>query len=128
MIVKKFYKCNICGNIFGVVNDSGVIPVCCAEPMVVLKANSTDAAAEKHVPVIERSGDMVTVKVGSVPHPMTDEHYIQWIIVTNKSGFTERIELKPAEEPLAAFTMKENEGPVTAYEYCTLHGLWVAEE
>lgn len=128
MINRKFWKCNHCGNLFGVINDGGVTPICCGEDMELLKANTTDAAEEKHVPVIERDGDKVTVKIGSVEHPMIDEHYIMWILVTNPSGTTERIELKPGEKPEAVFTISEADGPVTAYEYCNIHGLWAASE
>jgi superoxide reductase len=128
MIEKKFYKCNVCGNFFGVIEDAGVVPECCGTPMEELKANTTDAAQEKHVPVIERDGNKVTVKVGSVPHPMQDDHYITWIMVTNKSGTTEREALKPGDQPEAVFYINEDEGPITAYEYCNLHGLWAAEE
>lgn len=128
MINKKFYRCNHCGNLFGVINDAGVTPECCGEPMELLKANTTDAAQEKHVPVIERDGNKVTVKVGSVEHPMAEEHYIMWIAVTNASGITEREELKPGDKPEAVFYIHEDEGPITAYEYCNLHGLWAAAE
>ncbi|MDR1042508.1 MAG: desulfoferrodoxin [Clostridiales Family XIII bacterium] len=126
MIDKKFYKCNHCGNIFGVINDAKVVPMCCGEPMVTLVANTTDAAQEKHVPVIERDGAKVTVKVGSVPHPMTPEHYIQWIMVT-QGDFTERAILSPDGVPEASFTLADADAPVKAYEYCNLHGLWSAE-
>lgn len=128
MIQKKFYRCNICGNIFGTIHDSGVVPVCCLQPMVVLKANSTDAAQEKHVPEINRDGNNVTVKVGSILHPMEDDHYIQWIVVTNKKGFTERVELSPNDIPEVTFYVEKSDGPVTVYEYCNLHGLWIAGE
>jgi superoxide reductase len=123
---KKFYKCNHCGNIFGVINDANVVPICCGEPMEILVANTTDAAQEKHVPVIERDGTNVTVKVGSVPHPMQEEHYIQWIIVM-QGGVTERAILNPGDAPEAVFTVADAGAPVKAYEYCNLHGLWSAE-
>jgi superoxide reductase len=126
MTDKKFYRCNHCGNIFGVVNDAGVVPVCCGEPMETLVANTTDAAQEKHVPVIERDGTQVTVKVGSVAHPMQDDHYIQWILVT-QGDVTERAILKPGEAPEATFILADASAPVKAYEYCNLHGLWSAE-
>ena len=122
---KKFYRCNACGNLFGVINDSGVNPVCCGSPMEELKANTVDAAVEKHVPVIEISGDTVTVSVGSVQHPMLEEHFIQWIMIT-QGDITQKKVLKPGEEPKAVFKIAEGE-PVTAYEYCNLHGLWSAE-
>ncbi|MDR3071890.1 MAG: desulfoferrodoxin [Clostridiales Family XIII bacterium] len=125
MTEKKFYKCNHCGNLLGVVNDSGLVPVCCGEEMQVLKANTTDAATEKHVPVIEKNGDTVTVKVGSVEHPMLEEHFIQWIAITS-DGITQRKPLNPGEKPEATFKVVGN-STVTAYEYCNLHGLWAAE-
>ena len=128
MIEKKFYKCNICGNLVEVINDGGTTPVCDGEEMELLKANTTDAAQEKHVPVIERDGNKVTVRIGSQEHPMVDEHYIMWILVTNENGTTERKDLKPGDKPEAVFYIHEDEGPVTAYEYCNIHSLWVASE
>jgi superoxide reductase len=124
--MKKFYRCNHCGNIFGVIYDAGVTPVCCGEPMEELVANTTDAAQEKHVPVIEKNGTTVTVKVGSVPHPMLEEHFIQWIVI-NQGDLTQRKVLKPGEAPEATFTVPDAGAKVTAYEYCNLHGLWTAE-
>jgi superoxide reductase len=123
---KKFYRCNHCGNIFGVINDANVVPICCGEPMEILAANTTDAAQEKHVPVIERDGDKVTVKVGSVPHPMLEEHYIQWILIA-QGDVTQRAALSPGGAPEATFTVADANAPVRAYEYCNLHGLWTAE-
>ncbi|MDR1778806.1 MAG: desulfoferrodoxin [Clostridiales Family XIII bacterium] len=125
MVQKKFYRCNHCGNLFGVINDSGVVPVCCGEDMQELKANTTDAAQEKHVPVIEKSGDTVTVKVGSVEHPSLEEHYIQWIAII-ADGITQRKAISPGEKPEATFKVA-GAGAVTAYEYCNLHGLWASE-
>jgi len=126
MLEKKFYKCNTCGNILGAINDSGVTPVCCGSRMETLKANSTDAATEKHVPVIERSGNTVKVKVGSAAHPMLKEHYIQWIIMT-QGGITERAVLNPGDAPEAVFTVADANAPLRAYAYCNLHGLWTAD-
>jgi superoxide reductase len=126
MVEKKFYRCNHCGNLFGVINDGGVTPVCCGEEMQSLKANTTDAAQEKHVPVIEKNGDTVTVKVGSVEHPSLPEHYIMWIVISN-GGITQRAELKAGDTPAATFKITDPSGPVTAYEYCNLHGLWASE-
>lgn len=121
----KFVRCSLCGNLFGVVNDAGVKPVCCGQPMEVLTANSTDAAGEKHVPVIERNGDKVTVKVGSVTHPMQEEHYIQWIALQQEDRMQRQV-LFAGAAPEATFTIEPGK-PVTAYEYCNLHGLWKAE-
>ncbi|MDR1495375.1 MAG: desulfoferrodoxin [Clostridiales Family XIII bacterium] len=122
----KFYRCNHCGNIFDVIQDAKVVPICCGEPMELLVANTTDAAREKHVPVVERDGDKVTVKVGSVPHPMIEEHYIQWIVIA-QGNVTQRAALAPAEVPEATFTVDDVNAPLRAYEYCNLHGLWTAE-
>ena len=91
---------------------------------VELKPNTVDAAYEKHVPVIEHSGDHVIVKVGSVPHPMLDVHWIEWIVLETATGYQKQ-ELKPGEEPIASFAVTEP--VVAAYEYCNLHGLWMAK-
>ena len=122
---KKFYRCNICGNILGAIKDSGVTPMCCGKRMEILTANTTDAATEKHVPVITRDGNKVTVKVGSVAHPMTEEHLIQWIILIQGST-TERMTLTPGAAPEAVFAIADASAPVRVYEYCNLHGLWSA--
>jgi superoxide reductase len=123
---KKFYRCKTCNNLLGAINDSGVTPVCCGQRMEILIANTTDAATEKHVPVITRDGNRVVVKVGSVAHPMTEEHMIQWIILTQGS-VTKRVVLAPGAATEAVFTMDDAKAPVRAYEYCNLHGLWSAE-
>ena len=86
--------------------------------------NTTDGAYEKHVPVIEQTGDHVTVKVGSVAHPMLDVHYIEWIILETATGY-QKHDLKPGDEPVAHFAVTEP--LVAAYEYCNLHGLWIAK-
>jgi len=125
IVEKKFYRCKACGNILGAINDSGVTPVCCGQRMEVLTANTTDAATEKHIPVITRDGNKVAVKVGSVAHPMAEEHLIQWIILTQGSA-TERMVLAPGAAPEAVFTVPDENAPVRAYEYCNLHGLWTA--
>ena len=89
-----------------------------------LIANTVDAAQEKHVPVIEQHGDAVTVKVGSVAHPMLDVHYIEWIVLETATGY-QKHELKPGQAPEAHFAVTEP--VIAAYEYCNLHGLWVAK-
>ena len=91
-----------------------------------LVPNTTDAAAEKHVPVIEVSGSTVTVKVGSTPHPMIEEHSIQWICLETKNGYQQKA-LHPGEEPKAVFALTSDDQPTAAYAYCNLHGLWKAE-
>lgn len=121
----KFYRCAHCGNLVFVVNDGSVNPVCCGEPMKLLKAGESDGATEKHVPVIEVSGNQVKVKVGSAAHPMSEEHLIQWIALS-AGGRTEIQKLTAADKPEAVFTL-ETAGDFAVYEYCNLHGLWKAE-
>ncbi|HHW21928.1 MAG TPA: desulfoferrodoxin [Clostridiaceae bacterium] len=117
-----FYKCSVCGNLIGKIEDSGVEIVCCDKPMEKLVANTVDASKEKHVPVAEVDGDKITVKVGSVAHPMVEEHYIQWICVIC-SDRVQKVRLSPGQEPTATFIVPES-GEVEIYEYCNLHGLW----
>ncbi len=122
----KFFICKHCGNIVGMVRNSGVPVVCCGEEMAELKANTVDAAKEKHVPVITVSGSTVTVKVGSVEHPMTAEHSIQWIYLETAKG-AQRKCLSPGEKPEATFAITADDKVLAAYEYCNLHGLWMAK-
>lgn len=122
----KFYRCDHCGIIVGIVQDGGGTLICCGEPMRALEANTTDAAQEKHVPVVEINGNLVTVSVGSVTHPMMDEHHIAWIALETNQGM-HRKELPHTGEPKAVFALAEGEKPVAAYEYCNLHGLWKKE-
>lgn len=119
----KFFRCRHCGNIIAFVLNSGVPVVCCGEPMQELKANTVDASQEKHVPVIIREGNKVTVKVGSVEHPMTQEHYIQWICLHTKQG-NQRKELKPGDKPERCFMLCDGDEVESAYAYCNLHSLW----
>ena len=124
----KFFKCDHCGNLLIPAIDAGVTPFCCGEKMQVLKAGETDAAVEKHVPVIEREddGEHVVISVGAVPHPMTEEHNIPVIVLV----FGERIytfKLSPGDEPKASCSIKDNSVPLKAYAYCNLHGLWSAD-
>ena len=121
------YRCKHCGNIIAHLNDSGVRCVCCGEPMEAIVPNTTDAAGEKHVPVIGQEGCLVTVFVGSVAHPMLDVHYIEWILLETKEG-RQRKTLKPGDEPKAMFALTEGDEVVAAYAYCNLHGLWKSAE
>ena len=122
----KFYKCMHCGNIAVKVFDAGVPLVCCGEKMVELVAGSQDAALEKHVPAVEVEGNKVVVNVGSVDHPMLEEHYITGIYIETKAG-GQFASLKPGEEPKAVFLLGDGDEFIAAYEYCNLHGLWKAE-
>ncbi len=120
---QKFYKCAHCGKIIAVVKETGVPVMCCGQKMDELVPNTTDAAQEKHVPVIEVAGNIVTVTVGSVLHPMQPEHYIEWISLHTKQG-NQRKELKPGDTPKAVFALVDGDEVESAYAYCNLHGLW----
>lgn len=122
---QKFLKCNVCGNLVEQINATAVPIMCCGQPMMELKAGTTDGAAEKHVPIYEVNGNVVTVKVGSVEHPMTPEHYIQWIDIQTTGGI-QRVNLTPSDKPEATFTINEGDEVIAVYEYCNLHGLWKA--
>ncbi len=123
--MKKFLRCDHCGNLVGVINDAGVPMMCCGQKMTELVPNTTDAANEKHVPVVTAEGDVLKAVVGSVEHPMEEAHYIQWIFVETDKGGHKRT-FKPGEKPEAVFNL-QGEKPVAVYEYCNLHGLWKAE-
>ena len=116
----KFYVCNHCGNIIRYDKNTGVPVMCCGEKMEELIPGTTDAAQEKHVPAIEVNGDVVTVRVGEVEHPMEPEHYIEWIILETKDMQYKK-ELKPGDKPVAAFILNDGDMAVAAYEYCNLH-------
>ena len=118
----KFYKCDGCASIL--ILDKA--PDCCTDGWTELLANTTDAAGEKHVPVIEAKGEEVTVRVGSVEHPMLDVHYIMWIVLETTQGYQKKT-LRPGEKPTAHFALAKGESVLAAYEYCNLHGLWKAE-
>jgi superoxide reductase len=119
--VKQIYKCSICGNIVEVLYAGGGTLVCCGKPMELLKEKTEDVGQEKHVPVIEKTEKGVKVKVGSVPHPMEENHYIQWIELI-VDGISLRKFLKPGDKPEAEFGISGEK--LTAREYCNLHGLW----
>ena len=122
--LRQVYKCEACGNIVEVLHAGPGTLVCCNQDMVHLAENTVDAATEKHVPVVEQAGSGVNVKVGSVEHPMADDHYIEWIEIVS-DGRTCRKYLKPGEKPEATFEV--GAGKVVAREYCNLHGFWKTE-
>lgn len=120
----EVYKCAHCGNIVEVLHGGKAPLICCGEPMKLLREGQTDGALEKHVPVIEKTENGYKVSVGSVAHPMTDEHWIEWIELV-ADGISYKKFLNPGEAPVAEFCVKADS--VTAREYCNLHGLWKAE-
>jgi superoxide reductase len=119
----QVYKCGICGNMVEVLHQGAGELVCCGVPMKLLVENTVDASLEKHVPVIEKTPEGIRVKVGSVPHPMEESHYIEWIEII-ADGKAYRQFLNPGEAPQATFAVKAEN--LTAREYCNLHGLWKA--
>lgn len=122
----EFYKCKVCGNVVEkVVKSSGTL-TCCREDMMLMKANSTDAAGEKHVPVVEVEGNKVKVTVGSVEHPMTEEHLINFIVLLTEKT-VQRVDLAHTDKPVAEFVLADDDKALVAYEYCNLHGLWCTE-
>jgi len=122
---QKFYRCEMCGNIITHLHDSGVRVVCCGQEMGEIIAGTTDASTEKHVPVVTQDGCNVKVVVGSVEHPMTEDHWIQWICIVTKQGCEVKY-LDPGDAPEAEFEMQECDELVAVYEYCNLHSLWKA--
>lgn len=120
----RFFVCEHCGNLVGVIHDAGVPMMCCGQKMTELVPGSTDAAQEKHVPVIKVDGDKVTVSVGSAAHPMAPEHFIEWVYLQTEKG-GQRKALVPGAAPEAVFVLTDDK-PVAAYAYCNLHGLWKA--
>lgn len=123
---RKFLLCRRCGNLIEMINDSGITPICCGIDMTELVANTTEAATEKHIPVIEITDHMVKVTIGEIPHPMEEEHYIEWIYLKTNQGI-KRVNLHPKEEPTATFALMDDEKVDSAYAYCNLHGLWLKE-
>ncbi len=122
----EFYKCPRCGNIITFLHKSGVMPVCCGEPMQKITENTVDAALEKHVPAVTREDNSIFVQIGSVEHPMIEAHYIEWIAVETENRYQIKY-LHPNEKPEAVFDIAEDAQKIKVYEYCNLHGLWSAE-
>lgn len=122
----KFFVCEHCKKVITVLSDSPVPVMCCGEKMKELTANTTDAAVEKHLPVIEVSGNSVKVTVSSVEHPMVEAHYIDWVCLQTEKGFQVN-HLVVNEKPETVFVVAEGDKVVAAYAYCNLHGLWKTE-
>lgn len=118
------YRCKTCGNLICMLEDSGVVPVCCGEEMEKLSANTVDASIEKHIPVIQQNGTQVKVFVGESAHPMLADHYIEWVIIITNKGFYGR-SLSIGDQPEAIFEIESDEEVLSAYAFCNIHGLWV---
>jgi superoxide reductase len=119
--VKEIYKCNVCGNIVEVLHGGVGELVCCGQAMELLVEKVQDAGNEKHVPVIEKTSSGVKVKVGSIPHPMEEKHYIEWIELHADESVYRKI-LKPTDKPEAEFNVTAKK--LSARDYCNIHGLW----
>ena len=121
----KFLRCPRCGNIVAVVKESGVKIQCCGKDMEEIIPGTVEASKEKHIPVYLVNGNEVTIRVGSVDHPMQDVHYIEWVMLQTKFGNQRRM-LKPNDAPEVKFALLDNDEVVAVYAYCNLHGLWKA--
>ena len=121
----RFYICEHCKNIVGIIHDAGVPLVCCGQKMTMLEAGVVEASVEKHIPVVTASETEVKVSVGSVAHPMTEEHNISWVYLQTDRGGQRKC-LEPSGEPNVTFALKD-EKPICVYAYCNLHGLWKAD-
>ncbi len=121
----KFYICERCGNIVEIIHDSGVTPSCCGQKMTELEAGVVEASREKHIPVVEVKDGKVRVIVGSVLHPMTEEHSITWVYLKTDKGSQHKL-LRPTDAPEVTFALAD-EKPIAVYAYCNLHGLWKSE-
>ena len=121
----QIYKCEVCGNIVEVLHAGAGELVCCDQPMKLMEPKTEDVGKEKHVPVIEKTDRGIKVKVGSVPHPMEEKHYIEWVAVNTDRGVFRKF-LNPNEKPEAEFETKE--AILGAREYCNIHGLWTTKK
>ena len=121
----RFYICEHCGNLIGMINDAGVPMMCCGQKMSELKPGTVEASAEKHIPVVTIEENIVKVEIGSVAHPMIEEHSILWVYLqTDRGGQRKCLEIGKA--PVVKFALAD-EKPVAAYAYCNIHGLWKTE-
>lgn len=123
---QKFYICEHCGNIIAKVKDAGVPVMCCGQKMKEIVPGTTDAAVEKHMPVCKVEGNLVTVTVGSVEHPMQEEHYIEWVSLQTKQGNQRKV-LNPGDKPTVSFALCDGDEVEAVYAYCNLHSLWKTE-
>jgi len=125
MSKQRFFLCETCGNIVGLIKDGGGATWCCGAEMTELAPNTVEASTEKHLPAVTVSGDSLSVSVGSIPHPMEEGHYIGFVYVETESG-GQRKRLDVGAAPVAKFNIVDDK-PVAVYAYCNLHGLWKSE-
>ena len=125
MMNTKFYICPDCGVVIEMLHDSGIVPSCCGMKMDQLIPNTVEASGEKHIPVVTIDGDLLTVNVGSVNHPMEDVHHIEWVQIVTEDGIQRKM-LHPGAAPNVVFHLGGAK-PVAVYAYCNLHGLWKTE-
>ncbi len=121
----KFYICKTCGNIIHTINASGIPMMCCGSKMEELIPNTVEASGEKHIPAVTVQDGTVNVNVGSVDHPMVDEHFIEWVYVETEKGGQLKY-MKPGQNPNVSFALGDDKA-VKVYAYCNLHGLWMTE-
>ncbi|MBO5767173.1 MAG: desulfoferrodoxin [Clostridia bacterium] len=121
----KFYVCETCGNLVGMINESGVPMMCCGKKMQQIVPGTVEASKEKHIPVATLENGVLTVNVGSVDHPMTEEHLIEWVYVQTDRGGQRKV-LNAGDAPNLTFVF-DDEKPLAVYAYCNLHGLWKTE-
>lgn len=122
----SFMICRHCGNIVYFVDSSGMTPTCCGDKMTLLTPADSDGAVEKHVPAVITNGKRIRIEVGSTSHPMEEKHYIKWIALETDKGIQFKY-LNPGEAPAAEFVLSDGEEAKTAFEYCSIHGLWMAD-
>ena len=123
---QKFLKCSHCGNIVAVVHETKVPVMCCGKKMEQIIPGTVEASREKHIPVFEVKENKVIVNVGSIDHPMIEEHFIEWVSIQTKHG-NQRKQLKPGQDPKVCFALCEGDEVEAVYAYCNLHGLWMAK-
>jgi superoxide reductase len=120
--LNQIYKCIICGNIVEMIHEGAGQLVCCGQPMELLQEKTNDVGAEKHVPISEKIDGGIKIKIGSIAHPMANEHYIEWIEIITEDGKIGRKFLKPGDSPEANFFTPST--PQAFRAYCNIHGLW----
>ena len=120
---QKFLKCSICGQIIAMVKETSIPVMCCGRAMDELIAGTVDASKEKHVPQYTVENGVVKVNIGSIEHPMTNEHYIEWVSLQTVKG-NQRKSLKPTSKPYVEFFIETGDKVEAVYAYCNLHGLW----